>query len=179
MLMGQGFVEPLDMFHLGNPPSHPELLELLADDFMQQRYDLKYLIKELVMTQAYQRESEFVDVADAEKRPLYLNSSAKPLSPEQFAWSLMQAVGVVEQSRSVAISAVTKENESLDLSSPEAARLIEEKVHAALKPSVDKVVGVFAASNAASRFDASKSCFVFAHRTGSIVMAGNRYNIVG
>ena len=155
MLMGQGFVEPLDMFHLGNPPSHPELLELLADDFMQQRYDLKYLIKELVMTQAYQRESEFVDVADAEERPLYLNSSAKPLSPEQFAWSLMQAVGVVEQSRSVAISAVTKENESLDLSSPEAARLIEEKVHAALKPSVDKVVGVFAASNAASRFDAS------------------------
>ena len=154
MYMGQGFVEPLDMFHEENAPTHPELLTSIADDFMAHKYDVKYLVKELVLTKTYQLESEVVQVGDA-GRVLYLNASIKPLSPEQFAWSLMQAVGVVDQTRRTALEAAKKEDADFDESSLSGQTLLEEKIHTALKPKVNLIVKVFAASNAASRFDAS------------------------
>ena len=32
LMMGRGLVHPLDLDHTANPPSHPELLDLLADE---------------------------------------------------------------------------------------------------------------------------------------------------
>jgi hypothetical protein len=43
-LMGRGLVEPEDDFRLANPPSHPELLEHLADFLRQNRFDLRALV---------------------------------------------------------------------------------------------------------------------------------------
>ena len=34
LLMGRGLVHPLDLHHTDNPPSHPELLDLLAKEFV-------------------------------------------------------------------------------------------------------------------------------------------------
>lgn len=56
-LLGRGLVHPLDMHHSRNPGSHPELLDLLADEFVAHRFDLKWLIGEVVRTRAYQRSS--------------------------------------------------------------------------------------------------------------------------
>ncbi|MBA62321.1 MAG: hypothetical protein CMJ76_08130 [Planctomycetaceae bacterium] len=155
MLMGQGFVEPLDMFHEANAPSHPELLTAMATDFMSHNYDVKYLIREIVMTQAYQRQSEFMS-GDAESdRPLYLHGTMKPLSPEQFAWSILQAVGMVEKTKLAVMAELKKESSDFDAADAGNVVLIEEKVDAALKSQVDAIVTVFAGSNAAARFDAS------------------------
>ena len=53
-LMGRGVVHPIDDFHKENTPSHPELLKALATGFVAHKYDLKYLIREIVNSDAYQ-----------------------------------------------------------------------------------------------------------------------------
>ena len=55
LMMGRGLVEPLDLHHAGNPPSHPELLELLAEQMPLVQYDLRTILRELALTRAYQR----------------------------------------------------------------------------------------------------------------------------
>jgi hypothetical protein len=56
-LMGRGLVHPLDLNHSRNPASHPELLDLLADEFASHKFDLKWLVRELALTKTYQRSS--------------------------------------------------------------------------------------------------------------------------
>ena len=53
-VIGRGLVEPIDDFRLTNPPSHPELLEALADDLIRRRYDLKHLVRTIMNSRAYQ-----------------------------------------------------------------------------------------------------------------------------
>lgn len=56
-LFGRGLVMPLDSMQDGNPPSHPELLALLADEFVASQFELKHLFAAICNTQAYQRTS--------------------------------------------------------------------------------------------------------------------------
>ena len=57
-LMGRGIVDPVDDFRVSNPPSNPELLEWLATDFRKHGYDLKHLIRSILLSAAYQRSAE-------------------------------------------------------------------------------------------------------------------------
>lgn len=54
-MMGRGLVDPVDLHHADNPPSHPELLELVADQFAATNYDIKAFLRELALTKTYQR----------------------------------------------------------------------------------------------------------------------------
>jgi Protein of unknown function (DUF1553)/Protein of unknown function (DUF1549) len=54
---GRGIVEPVDDFRSTNPPSHPELLEALARDFREHRYDLRHLMRRIVLSRTYQLSS--------------------------------------------------------------------------------------------------------------------------
>ena len=159
-MMGQGLVEPLDMFHQENIPSHPELLQTLADALRDHNYDLKYLLKEIAMSAAYQRTSYW---EGAELPPLtsYLVGSIKPLSPEQFAWTLLQSLGEVQKQRALTVTALSKADGEFDPHSDASQNQIETAVTAALKPTIDKVVAVFASQNTASRFDASANHALF------------------
>ena len=53
-LMGRGIVDPIDDFRATNPPSHPALLEALAADFAAHKFDLRYLIRLIMDSRAYQ-----------------------------------------------------------------------------------------------------------------------------
>lgn len=57
-LFGRGIVHPVDAHHADNPPTHPQVLVLLADEFARSKYDLKGLLRELARTRAYQRSCE-------------------------------------------------------------------------------------------------------------------------
>lgn len=72
-MMGRGIVEPVDLHHADNPPSHPELLELLADRFASMNYDMKAFVRELALTKTYQRS---LDV------PATLSDVAASLQPQ-------------------------------------------------------------------------------------------------
>jgi Protein of unknown function (DUF1553) len=57
-LFGRGIVSSVDNFGaLGELPTHPELLDVLADQFAKDDYSLKRLIRKIVLTDAYQRSS--------------------------------------------------------------------------------------------------------------------------
>ena len=58
-LFGRGLVMPLDQMHSANPPSHPELLAWLARDTIEHGYDLRRLIRGLVLSRAYARDSRW------------------------------------------------------------------------------------------------------------------------
>ena len=57
-LMGRGIVDPIDDFRATNPPSHPALLDALAKDFVARRFDLRYLIRTIMISRVYQLSSE-------------------------------------------------------------------------------------------------------------------------
>jgi hypothetical protein len=53
-LMGRGIVDPVDDFRDTNPPSNPELLRALSDDFVRNGYRLKPLIRTILNSNTYQ-----------------------------------------------------------------------------------------------------------------------------
>ncbi len=94
-VMGRGIVHPVEYDHDGNPPSNPELLDLLAGDFQANNYNLKRLLREIVLSEAYQRSSETKGDDKSAPADAFLAARIRPLTPEQFAWSLAQATGQI------------------------------------------------------------------------------------
>ncbi len=95
LMMGRGLVHPLDMDHPGNPPTHPELLNLLADRIAAMNFDVRAFLRELALSQTYQRASE--PPAGAAPPPESLAvAPLKPLSAEQLALAVLQATGVTD-----------------------------------------------------------------------------------
>lgn len=97
ILFSRGLVHPVDMDHAANPPSHPELLDLLTDEFMRNRFDVRWLLREITLSSTYQRSSQRPVSADgkAEFPPeaAFAQALVRPLSPAQFAWAYCEATG--------------------------------------------------------------------------------------
>ena len=91
VMMGRGLVEPLDVRHADNPPTHPKVLDLVADEFRTQNYNVRWLLRELALTQTYQRRRS--TSASSKEDASYAAAHLKPLSPEQLAWSIMDVTG--------------------------------------------------------------------------------------
>ncbi|WP_189356830.1 DUF1553 domain-containing protein, partial [Arenibacter certesii] len=59
MLFGKGIVETSEDFGVqGSLPTHPELLDWRAVDFMEHGWDTKYLLKKILLSATYQQKSE-------------------------------------------------------------------------------------------------------------------------
>lgn len=64
-LFGQGIVTTLEDFGIkGAPPTHPQLLDWLASEFMDSGWDMKHLLKKIVMSATYRQNSQFT-IAEA------------------------------------------------------------------------------------------------------------------
>lgn len=86
--MGLGLFEPVDDFRLDRPPSHPDLLDWLAYDFMTHGYDLKHTIRVILTSRTYQTryDAALADVFDVNRpdQPRYFRSpSLRRLTAEQ------------------------------------------------------------------------------------------------
>jgi hypothetical protein len=57
-LMGRGLVDPVDDLRATNPPSNAPLLEALAAHFQEDGYDLKKLLRTILLSHAYRLSSE-------------------------------------------------------------------------------------------------------------------------
>lgn len=86
-LIGRGLVHPLDQMHSENPPSHPDLLDALARDFVQHSYDSQRLIRSIVLSEAYARDSHWT-TGDRPPPELFAVANVRPLTPRQVSLSL-------------------------------------------------------------------------------------------
>ena len=95
VMMGRALVEPLDLQHAQNPPTHPELLEVLAHEFAQHDFDIRWYLRELALTKTYQR-STVLPKEPATGRQSYTVGAEKHLSAEQLFWSICTATGELD-----------------------------------------------------------------------------------
>ncbi len=88
-----GIIDPIDDFRDDNPPSHPELLDLLAREFRSHGYDLKFLIRAITASKAYALTSA---VGPSELAPanLFAAMPVRTLSPGQLFEALAQATTI-------------------------------------------------------------------------------------
>jgi len=94
-MFGAGIVEPVDDLDEQNPPSHPDVLNLLAKEFVDSKYDLKHLIRVIGRTQAYQRSSAWTAGQD-ERQQEFARMRVRPLSVDQLFDALSQSTGYYE-----------------------------------------------------------------------------------
>lgn len=90
--MGRGFVHPVDDFNSANDPSHPKLLEAMETDFVSHNFDVKWLIREIVSSDAYQASDVSADTLALPK--FYQRARIRPLSAEELTASLHVAMGL-------------------------------------------------------------------------------------
>ncbi|MDA0834562.1 MAG: DUF1549 domain-containing protein [Planctomycetota bacterium] len=101
MMFGRGIVDPIDLHHPDNPPSHPELLDALAERFAADGFRFKPFLKQLALSQTYQRSAFVEETTGAENLPpeAFAQAAIRPLSPEQFGVAVMQATGLADGQR--------------------------------------------------------------------------------
>jgi Protein of unknown function (DUF1553)/Protein of unknown function (DUF1549) len=87
---GIGIVEPLGEESAENPASHPELLDELARQFALHDFDMKYLMRAIGYSKAYQRSSDSDSAAPPDPR-LFSRMSIKGLTAEQLYDSIVEA----------------------------------------------------------------------------------------
>lgn len=91
--LGWGIVEPVDDWESGRP-SHPALLEHLADELVTRDYDLKHLARLILNSRAYQRQAIASGAGmDESANRLFAGPARRRMSAEQVADSLFAAVG--------------------------------------------------------------------------------------
>jgi hypothetical protein len=59
--LGRGLVHEVDDLRATNPPSNPELLDALAKDFIDHKFDVKHIIRTIVTSKVYQLSSTPTD----------------------------------------------------------------------------------------------------------------------
>lgn len=96
-LMGRGIVDPpfgfdMDRQDPASPPpapwtiqpSHPELLNALAEDFRKHNHDLRHLMRTIVMSNAYQLSSYFPGEWKATYDAYFARHNTRRMSAEEF-----------------------------------------------------------------------------------------------
>ncbi len=91
MYLGRGLVHPLDQMHSANPASHPDLLEWLTRDLIAHKYELRRLVKGIVLSETYARSSQWDASTEPPAPDHFAVALVRPLSPRQYALSLQVA----------------------------------------------------------------------------------------
>ena len=98
---GRGIVAtPDDFGFLGERPSHPELLDYLASELVRQKWSLKKLHREILLSQTYRQSSKHADAKTEERDPLNLSLHRMPvqrLEAEAIRDSVLAVSGRLDQ----------------------------------------------------------------------------------
>jgi hypothetical protein len=89
---GRGFVNPVDDMHDKNSASHPLLLQVMAEQFGQNGFNLKDLVRTICNSETYQRTSKPYGNNESDE-VLFSHMAIKVMSPEQMFDSLEKVVG--------------------------------------------------------------------------------------
>jgi hypothetical protein len=81
-LNGRGVVDPVDDFRDSNPSANDELLDALARDFVEHKFDVKHLIRTIMNSRTYQLSAETNDLNKDDSK-YFSHAVTKLLSAEQ------------------------------------------------------------------------------------------------
>ncbi len=81
-MFGRGITDPVDGFGERHPPCSPELLDLLAGQFVRGGFNMRELFRMIALTDAYRRSSGAKDAVPA-RLEWFAQMNVKPLTPEQ------------------------------------------------------------------------------------------------
>ena len=90
--LGRGLVQEVDDLRETNPPSNPELLDALAKDFLDHKFDVKHILRTIVSSKVYQLSSEPIE-ANKLDRQNFARFYARRMIAEVLLDSLDQATG--------------------------------------------------------------------------------------
>ena len=91
-LMGVGVIEPLDDIRAGNPPSNPELLEYLTQEFVGSRFDVRHLMRLITQSRTYQL-TVGTNKWNEDDRTNYSHALARRLPAEVLYDSVLKVTG--------------------------------------------------------------------------------------
>ena len=91
---GRGIIDPVDDFSARFKPSHPELLDRLARDFVAHNYDLAWLIRSIANSRTYQLSSR--TPATAASARVFAFAATRPLTPEQLEASVRRVFALAD-----------------------------------------------------------------------------------
>jgi len=94
--LGRGIVDPPDAFSAANPPSNPELLDALAQDFVAHHFDLRHLHRTILNSRTYQL-SWKANATNARDERNFSRYIVKRLPAEVLLDAVNQATGAQEQ----------------------------------------------------------------------------------
>ena len=94
---GKGIVSTVDDFGMtGTEPSHPELLDYLANDFVRNGWSIKMLHRKILLSNTYQMGADDSNALAAKKDPknlLYWHRDVRRLEAESFRDSILMVSG--------------------------------------------------------------------------------------
>lgn len=101
-LLGQGLVASVDNFGTtGQTPSHPELLDHLATEFVREQWSIKTLVRKIVLSEVYALASDIdpaKEAADPDNR-LHWRANLRPLEAECLRDAMLAAAGELDTAR--------------------------------------------------------------------------------
>jgi hypothetical protein len=92
---GIGIVQPVDDFSLANPPSNPKLLDALAKDFLDHKFDIRHIERTILLSRTYQLSSA-TNATNRLDRNNYSHSFVRPMMAEVVVDVLNSALGTTE-----------------------------------------------------------------------------------
>ncbi len=92
-MLGSGIVQPVDDFRADNPPSQPELLDVLAVEFVRMNYDWKQLLRLICNSRTYQQ-SPFARSEHAEAAAMFAFYPVRQIDAEVLQDMLRQVLVV-------------------------------------------------------------------------------------
>ncbi|MFM8379120.1 MAG: DUF1549 and DUF1553 domain-containing protein [Planctomycetia bacterium] len=111
--LGYGFTKPIDDLGEHNPPSHPELLDGLAERFREQSFDLKELVRWIVLSKPYALSSKGTaknakDDPSLGEKPKFSRFYLRQMRAEDLYESLLTATEA-DRSRAAEVAAKKKD----------------------------------------------------------------------
>jgi hypothetical protein len=92
---GRGIVDPVDDFSLANPPVNDKLLNALAKDFVEHKYDIRALERTILLSRTYQLTST-TNATNKFDKVNYAHAYTRPMMAEVVVDVLDAALGVKE-----------------------------------------------------------------------------------
>jgi hypothetical protein len=95
-LLGRGLVEPVDDFRATNPPTNPQLLDALAQHLIEQKYDLRALMRTICASRTYQHASQ-TNETNARDEQNFSRALYKRMDAEVLLDAICQTTGIPDR----------------------------------------------------------------------------------